>query len=132
MKQKTVLAITLLLCALAPAAILQAQTPKVNVTGLWIMTSPSPTGLEIATLELTQKGSRVEGRLKPSSGNPIPLDNVTVTNNRITFSVTRKEGHSKVQVHYKGTVHAGSMEGTFQQGNQTVQWKARKNLYNGG
>lgn len=132
MKQRVAIWIALTLSILGLCTIARAQGHTVNVTGLWIMTNPSPAGMEIATLELAQSGPHVTGTLTPADGNRIPLDNVTVNNDQIAFRITRKEGHSKVEVRYKGAVHGDTMVGTFQQDNHSVEWKAKRSLYSGG
>jgi hypothetical protein len=44
----------------------------------------------------------------------------------ITFTVTRQGRNGDVKVEYKGTVDGDTMKGTFMQGQNPVDWTAKR------
>ena len=122
------------LCVLAFSLIAQAQAP-INVAGIWIITIQGSKGVEISTLNLDQDGAHLKGSIKSENGDEVPIENGVVNGKSVTFSVTLQEQNGKVKVEYKGTVSGDtndSMAGTFQQGQSTVKWTAKHQVYDGG
>jgi len=111
--------------------IARAQAPP-NVAGTWIMTNQGHNGVVVNTLTLDQDGAHIKGSIKPEKGNEVPIENGMVNGKSVTFGVTRQEQSGKVKVEYKGTVSGDTMKGTFQQGQSSVKWTAKRQVYEGG
>ena len=64
---------------------------------------------------------------KTADGTETQLDGGTVSGNDITFSVTRtgRDGNPQ-KVEYKGTVAGDAITGTFQRGQNSVDWTAKR------
>jgi hypothetical protein len=103
----------------------QAQAPA-KVAGTWEMTNTGRNGPVTNTLTLTQDGATLKGTMKGMNGMDIPLENGTVTGNAIDFTVTRAGRNGDVKVEYKGTVDGNTMKGTFMQGQNSVDWTAKR------
>ena len=116
-----------LCCAVLFAFVMvaQAQAPA-KVAGAWEMTNQGRNGAVTNTLTLTQDGGTLKGTMKGMNGMEIPLDNGTVSGNSITFTVTRMGRNGDVKVEYKGTVDGNTMKGTFMQGENSVDWTAKR------
>jgi hypothetical protein len=103
----------------------QAQAPA-KVAGTWEMTNQGRNGVVTNTLTLTQDGGTLKGTMKGMNGMDIPLENGTVSGNSIDFTVTRMGRNGEVKVEYKGTVDGNTMKGTFMQGENSVDWTAKR------
>jgi hypothetical protein len=103
----------------------QAQAPA-KVAGTWEMTNTGRNGPVTNTLTLTQDGATLKGTMKGMNGMDIPLENGTVTGNAIDFTVTRAGRNGDMKVEYKGTVDGNTMKGTFMQGQNSVDWTAKR------
>jgi hypothetical protein len=115
------------LCCAALFAVVMvahAQAPA-KVAGTWQMTNQGRNGVQTNTLTLTQDGT-LKGTMKGMNGMEIPLDNGTVSGNNIDFTVTRQGRNGEVKVEYKGTVDGDTIKGTFQQGENSVDWTAKR------
>jgi hypothetical protein len=116
-----------LCCAALFAFVLiaHAQAPA-KVAGTWEMTNQGRNGPVTNTLTITQDGGALKGTMKGMNGMEIPLENATVNGNNISFTVTRMGRNGEVKVEYKGTVDGAAMKGTFMQGENSVDWTAKK------
>jgi len=123
MKIKAVVSCCAVLLAFVMVA--QAQAPA-KVAGAWEMTNQGRNGPVTNTLTLTQDGGTLKGTMKGMNGMEIPLENGTVTGNNIDFTVTRMGRNGEVKVEYKGTVDGNTMKGTFMQGENSVDWTAKR------
>lgn len=68
----------------------------------------------------------LKGSMKAENGMETPFDSGTVSGNDVTFTVTRQGRNGEVKVTYKGTVDSDAMKGTFQAGQNSVDWTAKK------
>ena len=107
-----------------------AQAPA-SVAGKWIMMSNGSDGTAVSTMRLTQDGATIKGTMKPENGDELTIESGTVKGQDVTFSVTRKGKNGDSKVEYKGTVSGDSMKGTFQQGQESVKWTAKRSIYEG-
>lgn len=116
-----------LCCAVMFAFVMvaQAQAPA-KVAGTWEMTNQGRNGPVTNTLTLTQDGGTLKGTMKGMNGMDIPLENGTVSATSIDFTVTRMGRNGDVKVEYKGTVDGNTMKGTFMQGENSVDWTAKR------
>ena len=64
--------------------------------------------------------------MKGETGPETPLDGGTVNGKDITFTVTLTGRNGEVKVEYKGTVDGDTMKGTFMQGQNSVDWTAKR------
>ena len=64
--------------------------------------------------------------MKGETGPEIKLDSGTLSGNNIDFTVTRQGRNGDVKVEYKGTVDGDTMKGTFMQGQNPVDWTAKR------
>ena len=55
-----------------------------------------------------------------------PLDSGTIMGNAIDMKVTRQGRNGAVMVEYMGTVDGDNMKGTFMQGQNSVDWTAKR------
>lgn len=125
MKNKIVAMCNAALFVLALAMIVQAQAPA-NVAGTWTMTNQGRNGVVTNTLTITQDGTTLKGTMKGENGNEIMIEGGTVAGNAVDFTVTRQGRNGEVKVEYKGTVSGDMMMGTFQQGQNSVDWTAKR------
>lgn len=125
MKNKAVAVCCVMLFSLAFVAVVRAQAPA-KVAGTWTMTNQGRNGVQTNTLTLKQDGATLTGTMKGENGMEIPLDSGTVTGNMVDFVVTRMGRNGQVKVEYKGTVDGATMKGTFQQGQNSVDWTAMR------
>ena len=125
MKNKIIAFSSVTLLVLALGVITQAQAPA-KVAGTWVMTNQGRNGVVMNTLTITQDGATFKGTMKPETGNELTLDGGTVSGNNITFTVTRQGRNGEVKVEYKGTVAGDTMMGTFQAGQNSVDWTAKR------
>ena len=123
MKIKVVVLCSAVLFAFVMVA--QAQAPA-KVAGIWEMTNQGRNGVVTNTLTLTQDGGTLKGTMKGMNGMEIPLENGTVSGNSIDFTVSRMGRNGEVKVEYKGTVDGNTMKGTFMQGENSVDWTAKR------
>jgi hypothetical protein len=116
-----------LCCAALFAVVMvtQAQAPA-KVAGTWQVTNQGRNGVQTSTLTVTQEGGALKGSMKGMNGMEIPLENGTVSGNSIDFTVTRMGRNGDVKVEYKGTVDGDTIKGTFQQGENSVDWTAKR------
>ena len=124
MKSKIVTLFGVMLLALVFGSVAPAQSAK--VAGTWIMTNQGRNGVVTTTLTLIQDGTTLKGSMKGENGPELQLDSVTVSGNDITFTVTRQGRNGEVKVEYKGTVDGDTMKGTFMQGQNSVDWAAKR------
>ena len=124
MRNKIVVLCSIALLVLAFGVVAQAQNAK--VAGTWTMTNQGRNGVVTTTLTLTQDGATVAGTMKGENGPELKLDSCTVTGNAIDFTVTRQGRNGDVKVEYKGTVDGDTMKGTFMQGQNSVDWTAKR------
>jgi hypothetical protein len=124
MKNKIVALCSVMVIVLVFGVVAQAQNAK--VAGTWVMTNQGRNGVVTTTLTLTQDGATLKGSMKGENGPETPLDSGSVTGNNITFTVTRMGRNGEVKVEYKGTVDADTMKGTFMQGQNSVDWTAKR------
>lgn len=110
---------------LAFVMVAHAQAPA-KVAGTWEMTNMGRNGTVTNTLTLTQDGGTLKGTMKGMNGMEIPLENATVSGNSIDFTVTRMGRNGEVKVEYKGSVDGNTMKGTFMQGENSVDWTAKR------
>lgn len=103
----------------------QAQAPA-KVAGAWEMTNQGRNGPVTNTLTITQDGGALKGTMKGMNGMELQLENATVSGNNIDFTVTRMGRNGEVKVEYKGTVDGDTMKGTFMQGENSVDWTAKR------
>ena len=125
MKNKAVAVCFAVLFAVTFVGVIQAQAPA-KVAGTWTMMNEGRNGVQTNTLTITQDGGTIKGTMKGMNGMEIPLENGTVMGNNIDFTVTRMGRNGDVKVEYKGTVAGATMKGTFQQGQNSVDWTATK------
>jgi hypothetical protein len=124
MKNKMVALCGVMLFVLVFGMVARAQDAK--VAGTWTMTNQGRNGVVTTTLTLTQSGATLAGSMKGETGPEIKLDSGTVSGKDITFSVTRQGRNGDVKVEYKGTVDGDTMKGTFMQGQNSVDWTAKR------
>jgi hypothetical protein len=125
MKTKAVAVCFAVLFVFTFVAVVRAQAPA-KVAGTWTMMNEGRNGTQTNTLTITQDGGTIKGTMKGMNGMEIPLENGTVMGNNIDFTVTRMGRNGDVKVEYKGTVTGTTMKGTFQQGQNSVDWTAAK------
>jgi hypothetical protein len=121
MKNKIVAVWGIMLLVLVFGVVAHAQGAKVD--GTWVMTNKGRNGVVTTTLTLTQDGITLNGTMRSKDGVETPIDDGNMSGNNITFTVTRP-GQNKVE--YKGTVDGETMKGTFMQGENSVEWTARR------
>lgn len=121
MKKKLVALCTIMLFVSALGIVAHAQ--GANVAGTWVMTNEGRNGAVTTTLTLTQDGITLKGTMKSENGAEMPIDDGNMSGNNITFTATRP-GQSKVE--YKGTVDGETMNGTFMQGENSIEWTAKR------
>jgi len=126
MRNKLFAILTVAMCVVTLAAVTHAQAPA-KVAGSWTMTNMGRNGVVTTMLTLSQDGGTLKGSMKAENGMETPLDSGTVTGNNITFQVTRQGRNGAVMVTYTGTVSGDTMKGTFMQGQNSVDWTAKKN-----
>jgi hypothetical protein len=134
MEKRLVLISKTALCVLAFGLIARAREPS-NVAGTWIITNQGQNGVVVNKLTLAQDGAHLKGTIKPEEGEELQIDNGMVRGKNVSFSVTREEKNGKVKVEYKGTVsgdNGDNMTGTFRQGQSTVKWAAKRQVYDEG
>jgi len=126
MKNRMIAVCSAILFVLALGVIAQAQAPA-RVAGAWVMTYQGLDGAVTATLTLTQDGDALKGSMKAADGTETQLDGATVSGNGITFSVTRTglDGNPQ-KVEYKGTVAGDAITGSFQRGQNSADWTAKR------
>lgn len=124
MKSKMVALCSVTLLLLVFGTVAQAQNAK--VAGTWVMTNQGRNGVVTTTLTLTQDDATLKGSMKGENGPELQLDSGTVSGNDITFTVTRQGRNGEVKVEYKGTVDGDTMKGTFMQGQNSVDWTAKR------
>jgi hypothetical protein len=124
MKNKMVALCSVMLFVLVFGMVARAQDAK--VAGTWTMTNQGRNGVVTTTLTLTQSGATLAGSMKGETGPEIKLDSGTVSGKAITFTVTRQGRNGDVKVEYKGTVDGDTMKGTFMQGQNSVDWTAKR------
>jgi hypothetical protein len=125
MKNKVAAVCTVALFVLAVSVIAQAQAPA-KVAGTWTMSNMGRGGTVTNTLTIAQDAAKITGTMKPQQGDAVQLENGTVNGNSITFSVTRTGRNGEVKVQYAGTVDGDNMKGTFQAGQNSVDWTAKR------
>jgi hypothetical protein len=126
MKSRIVALFSGVLFVLMLVAVAHAQAPA-KVAGAWTVTNTGRNGVVTSTLALTQDGTTLKGSLKPETGAELPLDSGSITGNAIDFTVTRQGRNGPVSVEYKGTVDGDTIKGTFAQGQNSVDWTAKRN-----
>ncbi len=97
-----------------------------KVAGTWEMTFMGRNGAQTSTLTLTQDGGTLKGTMKGMNGMELPLENGTISGNAVDFTVTRQGRNGEVKVEYKGTVDGDTIKGTFMQGENSVDWSAKR------
>jgi hypothetical protein len=125
MRNKIIVVAGAMLFVLALGMVAQAQAPA-KVAGTWTMTNQGRNGVVTNTLTITQDGGNIMGTMKPETGDALKLEAGTVTGNDVTFTVTRMGRNGEQKVVYKGTVTGDSMKGTFMQGQNSVDWSAKR------
>jgi hypothetical protein len=125
MRKKFVVLSSVLLVVGAFGAIAHAQDAA-KVAGTWTMTNQGRNGVVTTTLTLTQDGMNVSGTMKGETGPEMELDSGSVSGKDITFTVTRQGRNGDVKVEYKGTIDGDTMKGTFMQGQNPVDWTAKR------
>jgi hypothetical protein len=141
MQQKPMKAlITLAACAifaLCASTQAQAQDKKADPTGTWSWTRPGRNGGADTTntLALKVEGDKLTGTLTaPGRGGAAPTDTAiedgTVKDGAISFSVTREYNGNKMVAKYSGKVSGDTIEGkmeTTRNGTpRTADWKATR------
>jgi hypothetical protein len=126
MKNRIIAVCSAVLVVLALGVMAQAQAPA-KVAGAWVMSFQGRGGTVMSTLTLTQDGGALKGSMKAADGTETQLDSGTVSGNDITFSVTRtgRDGNPQ-KIEYKGTVAGDAITGTFQRGQNSVDWTAKR------
>jgi hypothetical protein len=125
MKSRIVALCSGVLFVLMLVAVAHAQAPA-KVAGTWTMTNMGRNGVVTTTLTLTQDGSTLKGSMKNEAGMETPLDSGTIMGNAIDMKVTRQGRNDAVMVEYMGTVDGDTMKGTFMQGQNSVDWTAKR------
>jgi hypothetical protein len=121
MKKKIVVLGSIVLFVLAFGMVAHAQ--GANVAGTWVMTNKGRNGVVTTTLTLSQDGITLKGTMKSENGAETPIDDGNMSGNNITFTATRP-GQNKVE--YKGTVGGETMKGTFMEGENSIEWNAKR------
>ena len=124
MKNKVVALCCVTLLALVFGVVAHAQNAK--VAGTWTITNQGRNGPVTTTLTLAQDGANLTGTMKGENGPEAKLDSGTVSGKDITFTVTRQGRNGEMKVEYKGTVDGDTMKGTFMQGQNPVDWTAKR------
>ena len=125
MKKKIVVLLSVLLVVGAFGVIAHAQGAA-KVAGTWVMTNQGRNGVVTTTLTLTQDGATLSGTMKGETGPELKLDSGSVAGKDINFTVTRQGRNGDMKVEYKGTVDGDTMKGTFMQGQNPVDWTAKR------
>jgi len=88
-----------------------------SVAGRWSATMPSAVSRQPATLQLRQQLTRVSGSAR-LDGRDIPLEDVKLRGDRISFKLSGRKGE------FVGVVKNKSIEGTIETGGAKMPWRA--------
>jgi hypothetical protein len=88
-----------------------------NVAGTWRAKMPPAVSKRPATLQLSQQLTRVSGSAN-LNGKEVPLQEVKLRGERLTFRLAGREGE------FSGKVNGRGIEGTVQVGRVTAPWSA--------
>src|SRR5947199_7965724 len=101
------------------------------VSGRWILTTKTPQGVQILTLDFVQDGTKLTGVAKPEGGSESDIKGGSVSGNTVTFNVEEQQGGKKVKVEYKGMADGDNMKGTVQRGGSSLEFSAKRSKYEG-
>lgn len=93
-------------------ALLLASTPAfaAEFDGKWTGSIDTPNGAFPVNYEFKTDGSKVTGTTLGMDGNPIPLKNVKVDGNKISFTLELDFGQGPVMFNYTGVFSAGMIK----------------------
>jgi hypothetical protein len=122
------------LTALALLAVLTLAAWAVDVSGIWIMSTPGRDG-QMMEREITiaQDGNKIKVTMpgRPAGpggapGEPVVAEG-TIEGNAIQWAIVmqRPDGQ-EMRMEYKGTVDGATMKGTTMRRDQEVEWTAKK------
>jgi hypothetical protein len=98
------------------AALVSAQSSKVDVTGTWIFTVQTDAGTGTPTVTLRQEGEKLTGHYSSQNLGEADLTG-TVKGQEITFSFSADAQGTVLTVTYTGTIESkDSMKGTVDLG----------------
>jgi hypothetical protein len=106
----------------------QGAQPKeqVNVAGTWKVQFTAVTGQTIeASLKLKQDGDKLTGVYIGGDGTEIPIQEVKLQDDELTFQVVRDRGGQKLTMQYSGKVAGDAIKGKidFAFGGQTASMR---------
>jgi SAM-dependent methyltransferase len=81
-----------------------------NVDGMWQVSLPAPTGARRYALQLEQQYQVVRGTIH-AEGEDIPITNVTLTGDRLRFTVTTR---AQEKMSFDGRVNGNAMRGSVE------------------
>jgi hypothetical protein len=99
--------------------------PPAEVAGEWELILLGPQGSITRSLRLAQDGGTLTGTFAARRGGEAPLTG-SVTGNSISFAVTRQTPRGERMVEYSGSVDGGTMRGTMQVGQFSLEWTAKR------
>ena len=99
--------------------------PPAEVAGEWELTLLGPQGSITRLLTLAQDGGNLTGTFAARRGGEAPLTG-SVKGNSISFAVTRQTPRGERMVEYSGSVDGGTMKGTMQVGEFSLEWTAKR------
>jgi hypothetical protein len=99
--------------------------PPAEVAGEWELTLLGPQGSITTALTLVQDGGTLTGTFAGPRGGEAPLTG-SVKGNSISFAVTRQTPRGERMVEYSGSVDGGTMKGTMQVGEFSLEWTAKR------
>lgn len=97
--------LSLILCSAVFTPFAAAQTAQTNITGFWILKTPTGDGnFREMFLDLKQDGESVTGKVMFGPRREIPISDGTLRNGTLHFTVTFGQPPRTRQVTYDGTV----------------------------
>jgi hypothetical protein len=85
-----------------------------DVTGKWMSEATGKGGPQ--TLNLTQSGSTLTGKMEGGRGGAVDITNGKVDGDNVSFDVVRDMGGNSVTIKYTGTVSGSSLKLSFDAG----------------
>jgi hypothetical protein len=102
----------------------RAAEEPAKVAGTWEMSIQGGPATFTQTLTIEQDGSKIKGTVKGERGEA-PVEG-SVTDNKISFTVTLETPDGTVTIEHAGTVDGDSMKGTFKSERFEGEWTAKR------
>ncbi len=102
-----------------------------NLAGTWKASFTTQNGQTIeSTLKLKQDGDKLSGLVIGRNGNEIPLEEVTLTGDQLSFKLTRERNGEKITTKIAAKVAddklKGKLESNYGGENRTLDWEASR------